>query len=87
MKVLLTSRTGYICSHIAVELLNENIDIVIIDNLSNSKIEKITNKNIIFYEGDVRNKDFLNEIFNIHKIDAVIHLARYKAVGESTHTS
>lgn len=89
MKILVTGGTGYIGSHTAVELLNSGYEIVIIDNFSNSKsdvldkIKLITNKDFKFYEGDVCNKDLLRKIFNENKIDAVIHFAGYKAVGES----
>ena len=89
MKILVTGGTGYIGSHTCVELLEHGYDVIVIDNLSNSKIEvvdrieKITNKKIKFYEGDVQNIELLNEIFNENKIDAVIHFAGYKAVGES----
>ena len=89
MKILVTGGTGYIGSHTAIELLNNDYEVVIIDNLSNSKrevvdkIKKITGKDVIFYEGDVCDKKLLEEIFNDNKIDAVIHFAGYKAVGES----
>lgn len=89
MKILVTGGTGYIGSHTAVELLNSGYEIVIIDNFSNSKsdvldkIKLITNKDFKFYEGDVCNKDLLKKIFSENKIDAVIHFAGYKAVGES----
>ena len=89
MKILVTGGTGYIWSHTAVELLNSGYEIVIIDNFSNSKsdvldkIKLITNKDFKFYEGDVCNKDLLRKIFSENKIDAVIHFAGYKAVGES----
>lgn len=89
MKILVTGGTGYIGSHTCVSLIESGYDIVIIDNLSNSKrevvdmIEKITSKKVTFYEGDVRDKDLLNKIFDEHKIDAIIHFAGYKAVGES----
>ena len=89
MKVLLTGGCGYIGSHTAVELLNKDYEIVIIDNLVNSKesvisdIKKITGKDVIFYKGDVRDKDLLNKIFNENEIDSVIHFAGLKAVGES----
>ena len=78
MKILVTGGTGYIGSHTAIELLNNNYEVVIIDNLSNSKrevvdkIKKITGKDVIFYEGDVCDKKLLEEIFNDNKIDAVI---------------
>ena len=89
MKILVTGGTGYIGSHTVVELLNNNYDVVIIDNLVNSKedvidkIEKITNKKVKFYKEDVRNKDALDKIFKKEKINAVIHFAGLKAVGES----
>ena len=87
--ILVTGGTGYIGSHTVVELLNQNYNVVIIDNLSNSKIEvlnrikQITGKDVIFYKADIRDKDTLNNIFNTHKIDSVIHFAGFKAVGES----
>ena len=89
MKILVTGGTGYIGSHTCVELLNEGYEIVVIDNLSNSKIEvvdkikKITNKDFKFYEGDCCNKNILTKIFSENNIDAVIHFAGLKAVGES----
>lgn len=89
MKVLVTGGTGYIGSHTCCELLDNNFEVIIIDNLSNSsrnvisKIERITNKKILFYKGDVCNKRILRKIFSENKIDAVIHFAGYKAVGES----
>lgn len=89
MKILVTGGCGYIGSHTVVELLKENYEVVIIDNFSNSKkevlnaIQKITNKTVTFYEGDVCDKKLLSQIFTEHKIDAVIHFAGYKAVGES----
>lgn len=89
MKVLVTGGCGYIGSHTCVELLNENYEVVIIDNLSNSKeeviekIKEITNKDVKFYKGDVQNKSLLEKIFKEEEIDAVIHFAGLKAVGES----
>ena len=89
MKILVTGGAGYIGSHTCVELLNSGYDVVIIDNLCNSKISvidsimEVTSKNVIFYEGDVCDKNFLREIFKKEKIDAVIHFAGLKAVGES----
>ena len=89
MKILVTGGCGYIGSHTIVELLNHGIETVIIDNLVNSKkevifkIEEITKKKPIFYEGDVRDEELLRSIFKSHKIDAVIHFAGLKAVGES----
>ena len=89
MKILVTGGCGFIGSHTCVELLNNNYEVVIIDNLSNSKedviekIEKITNKKARFYKGDACDKELLNKIFGEHNIDAVIHFAGFKAVGES----
>ena len=89
MKILVTGGTGYIGSHTSVELLNEGYDIVVIDNLSNSKIEvvdkikKITGKDFKFYEMDLRDEDQLKDVFTKENIDAVIHFAGLKAVGES----
>ena len=87
--ILVTGGLGYIGSHTVVELLNNDYEVVIIDNLSNSKIEtldklkEITGKDIIFYQDDVCNKEALRKIFSEHKIDSVIHFAGFKAVGES----
>lgn len=89
MEILVTGGTGYIGSHTCVELLNAGYDVVVIDNFSNSKkdvvdkIKTITGKEYKFYEGDCCDKNILNKIFNENKIDAVIHFAGYKAVGES----
>lgn len=89
MKILVTGGTGFIGSHTCVELLDAGYDVVIIDNLSNSKkevvnyIEEITGKRVTFYEGDVCDKEILKTIFKENKIDAIIHFAGYKAVGES----
>lgn len=89
MKILITGGCGYIGSHTVVELLQEDYEVVIIDNLSNSSkevltsIEVITKKKTIFYEGDVTDFSLLRKIFSEHSFDAVIHFAGYKAVGES----
>lgn len=89
MKILVTGGTGYIGSHTCCELLDNNYDVVIVDNLSNSKkdvvekIEKITGKQLTFYENDICDKEALRKIFEKENIDAVIHFAGYKAVGES----
>ena len=89
MKILVTGGCGYIGSHTCVELLNEGYDVVVIDNLSNSKIEvvdkikEITNKDFKFYLGDCCDKNILTKIFSENKIDSVIHFAGFKAVGES----
>lgn len=89
MKILVTGGLGFIGSHTCVELLNSGYEVVIVDNLSNSnidvldKIEKITSKRPKFYEIDVCDKETVKKIFRKNKIDAVIHFAGYKAVGES----
>ena len=89
MKILVTGGLGYIGSHTCVELLDASYDIVVVDNLYNSdisvkdRIEKITGKTFKFYENDVCDEDALEKIFSENKIDAVIHFAAYKAVGES----
>ena len=87
MKLLITGGTGYIGSHTVCELLDEDYEAVIIDDLSNSKIEvidsleKITGKKVQFYCGNVCDKELLNKIFSENKIDGVIHFAGFKAVG------
>ena len=89
MTVLVTGGTGYIGSHTIVELLNNNYEVIAIDNFSNSKksvidkIIEITNKKFKFYEIDLCDKSKLEDVFKNNKIDAVIHFAGYKAVGES----
>jgi len=89
MKILITGGLGYIGSHTCVELINESHEIVIIDNLSNSKedvlnnLEQITDKKIKLYKCDLKEKEKIEEIFKEHEFDAVIHFAGYKAVGES----
>lgn len=89
MKVLVTGGTGFIGSHTCVELLNAGHEVVVVDNLYNSKIDvvdkikTITNKDIVFYEGDCCDEDMMEEIFTQEDIDAAIHFAGYKAVGES----
>jgi UDP-glucose 4-epimerase len=89
MSVLITGGTGYIGSHTVVEFLNNDYDVVIMDNLSNSKkealnrIEKITGKKPKFYEVDLLDKEGMKKIFQENKIDSVIHFAGLKAVGES----
>lgn len=89
MKVLLTGGAGYIGSHTAVELLDMGYEVVVVDILSNSsekavrRVEKITGKHIDLYINDVRDTVALDQIFSEHHIDAVIHFAGLKAVGES----
>lgn len=92
MSLLITGGTGYIGSHTVVELLQSTNaqDIVIVDNLSNSstkvleRIEQITNKTVTFVKADVCDENALEQVFSEHKIDAVIHFAGLKAVGESS---
>jgi UDP-glucose 4-epimerase len=89
MKILVTGGAGYIGSHTCVELLNENYDVVVLDNLSNSsekslsRVKNITGKSLEFYKADLLNKKQITAVFSEHKIDGVIHFAGLKAVGES----
>ena len=88
-KILITGGAGYIGSHTALELLNEGNEVVVYDNLSNSsresikRVEELTGKKIAFYEGDVLDEAALEKMFVEQKVDAVIHCAALKAVGES----
>ena len=87
--ILVTGGAGYIGSHTVVELLQQNQDVIVLDNLVNSsitvldRIETITGKRPQFYQGDVRDKALLLDIFANYKVAAVIHFAGLKAVGES----
>ena len=89
MSILVTGGAGYIGSHTCVELLEAGYDVVVVDNLYNAspkaieRVEQITGKKVAFYEADLLDKEALNKIFDSHEIDAVIHFAGYKAVGES----
>ncbi|MCI6738518.1 MAG: UDP-glucose 4-epimerase GalE [Intestinibacter sp.] len=89
MNILVTGGAGYIGSHTAVELLNEGYEVIIADNLCNSssvvidRIKEITGKQVKFYDIDTRDQEKLRKIFEENKIDAVIHFAALKAVGES----
>lgn len=89
MAILVTGGAGYIGSHTVVELLNQGSEIVVLDNLSNSspvsleRIKQITGKTVHFYQGDILDRQILRQIFTAHQIDAVIHFAGLKAVGES----
>jgi len=91
MKILVTGGCGFIGSHTCVELLKAGYDVVIADNLYNAKamvvdrIEQIAGKRPVFYQADVLDHAAMTELFDKEKIDAVIHFAGYKAVGESTH--
>lgn len=87
--ILVTGGCGYIGSHTVLELLKKNYQVVVVDNFSNSsfeslrRVQKITGKEVIFYEADIRDRDALERIFSTHRLDAVIHFAAFKAVGES----
>ena len=89
MRILVTGGAGYIGSHTCVELLNEGYEVVIMDNLSNSspkaveRIREITGKDVTFYETDMLDREGVKALFDAEKIDAVIHFAGLKAVGES----
>ena len=91
MSILVTGGAGFIGSHTCVELLNAGYEIVVMDNFYNSKpeslnrIKKITGKDFPFYEADIRDRAALDKIFTENKIEAVIHFAGLKAVGESVH--
>lgn len=89
MSVLVTGGAGYIGSHTCVELLEAGYDVVVVDNLSNSKeeslkrVQEITGKSIRFYKADLLDREALEEIFRRETIDSVVHFAGLKAVGES----
>ena len=88
-KILVTGGAGYIGSHTVVELIDNGYDVVVVDNLSNSskeslnRVEKITGAQVKFYENDIADMDAMDKIFSENDIDAVIHFAGLKAVGES----
>ncbi len=89
MAILVTGGAGYIGSHTCIEMINAGYDVVVVDNLDNSsaeslkRVEKITGKAVRFYKDDVRDKEALRKIFTENKIEAAIHFAGLKAVGES----
>lgn len=89
MSILLTGGAGYIGSHTCVELLNAGYDVVVVDNLVNSqeeslrRVKKITGKDVKLYVADCCDKKAMNDLFDAESIDAVIHFAGLKAVGES----
>lgn len=89
MNILVTGGAGYIGSHTCVELLNAGYEVIVVDNLYNSsekaldRVQQITGKTLKFYENDILDRDAMNKIFDENKIDAVIHFAGLKAVGES----
>ncbi len=87
--ILVTGGAGYIGSHTCLELLKEGHDVVVVDNLSNSKetalnrVEELAGRNLTFYKTDLLDREALDEVFQAHDIDSVIHFAGFKAVGES----
>lgn len=89
MRILVTGGAGYIGSHTCLELLNQGHEVVVFDNLSNAseeslnRVKKLTGKDLVFYKADMLDRDALEKIFVKEKIDAVIHFAGLKAVGES----
>ena len=89
MRILVTGAAGYIGSHVCLELLQNGFDVIAVDNLSNSKrdsldrVEELTGKRLKFFELDIREKEKLIGILATRPVDAVIHLAGLKAVGES----
>ena len=89
MRILVTGGAGYIGSHTCVELLNEGYEVVIVDNLYNAnkkavdRVEEITGKKVTFYEADICDKEAMDAIFDKEDVQAVIHFAGLKAVGES----
>lgn len=89
MQILVTGGAGYIGSHTCIELLNSGHKVVVMDNLSNSKyeslkrVQELTGKDLTFYETDLTDKNGITAIFDNHQIEAVIHFAGLKAVGES----
>ncbi len=89
MAILVTGGAGYIGSHTCVELLNAGYEVVVLDNLSNSseksleRVKELTGKDLVFYKGDILDREILERIFAEQKIDSCIHFAGLKAVGES----
>ncbi len=87
--ILVTGASGYIGSHTVLELLNKGYNVVGVDNFSNSsfeslkRVQELTGKTLTFYEADIRDEKKMESLFQNHKIDAVIHFAAFKAVGES----
>ena len=88
-KILVTGGAGYIGSHTCVELLNAGHEVIVLDNLCNSaaeslnRVQQLTQKSLTFVEGDIRDGQLLDQVFQQNSIDAVIHFAGLKAVGES----
>lgn len=88
-KILVTGGAGYIGSHTCVELLNAGHEVIVLDNLCNSsaeslnRVQQLSQKSLTFVEGDIRDSQLLDQVFQQNSIDAVIHFAGLKAVGES----
>lgn len=89
MKILVTGGAGYIGTHTCVELLAAGYELVVVDNLCNSKsaalarVEQIAGKPVTFHQVDIRDRTGLSEVFQQHQVHAVIHFAGLKSVGES----
>jgi UDP-glucose 4-epimerase len=89
MRILVTGGAGYIGSHTSVDLLETGYELTVIDNLANSKaealrrVQRLTGKTLDFYQVDLLDTNALSAAFAAHPVDAVIHFAAYKAVGES----
>ncbi|MGQ7247155.1 UDP-glucose 4-epimerase GalE [Halomonas sp. V046] len=89
MAILVTGGAGYIGSHMVLSLLVNGYDVIVIDNLSNSsresvrRVEQIAKKSVVFYDGDIRDRDFLDSVFGRHEVSEVLHFAGLKSVGES----
>jgi UDP-glucose 4-epimerase len=89
MNILVTGGAGYIGSHTCLELLNSGYDVIVVDNLSNSKrtsldrVQELTSKKITFYQVNILDREALRDVFSRHPVQAVIHFAGFKAVGES----
>ncbi|WP_100655944.1 UDP-glucose 4-epimerase GalE [Alteromonas flava] len=87
--ILVTGGAGYIGSHTVLQLLEQDYNVIVLDNLSNAsevslqRVEKLTGKSVIFRQGDIRNEADMEALFTQYKVDAVIHFAGLKAVGES----
>lgn len=89
--IFVTGGAGYIGTHTVLQLLEQDYDVIVLDNLSNSRrealarVETLTGKSVTFYLGDILDRELLEQIFLTHTIDAVIHFAGLKAVGESVN--